>query len=74
MKNKRLPKYSLFTLTEFKEKVGIPLVLVKKLINLGIIEAEKAMDGTLRIAASEIVKAKEFLKSPYRKTLLFIKT
>lgn len=67
-------KHRFFTLSQFKEKIGIPLVLVKKLITLGIIESEKAVDGTIKIAASEIIKAEEFLKNPYRKTLLFIKT
>jgi len=67
-------KHQFFTLSQFKEKVGIPLVLVKKLITLGIIESEKAVDGTIKIAASEIIKAEKFLKNPYRKTLLFIKT
>ncbi|MGB9680823.1 MAG: NRAMP family divalent metal transporter, partial [Minisyncoccia bacterium] len=62
------------TLSEFRKKIGIPLFLIKKLINLGIIEGERALDGTMRIASSEVVKAKEFLKSPRRKIILFIKT
>lgn len=68
-----LKRSRLLTLSEFKKVLDIPLFLVKKLISLGVIESEKAVDGTLRIAVSEIEKARQFLKSPYRKTILFIK-
>ena len=66
-------KRKLFTISEFRHEVGIPLVLAKKLIIWGFVKAGKTVDGTLVIASSDVEKTKSFLKSPYRKTTLFIK-
>lgn len=63
----------LLTLSEFRRELGIPLVIVKKLIMLGEITAVKAIDGTLRIASSEISIAKNIIASPFKKTYLFIR-
>lgn len=61
------------TLSEFRREVGIPLILAKKLITWGEIETIKAVDGTFRIAASEVVEVKELIKNPITRTKLFLK-
>ncbi|HAT73580.1 MAG: NRAMP family Mn2+/Fe2+ transporter [Candidatus Moranbacteria bacterium GW2011_GWF2_36_839] len=62
-----------FTLSEFRHEVGIPLVLAKKLIVWGEIEAEHAVDGTLRIAQTEAIKIAEIIKNPWKKTYYFFR-
>lgn len=64
---------TLLTLSEFRRELGIPLVLAKKLIIWGEIEAVKAMDGTLRIAAGEVAAARMLIGTPLKKTYLFIR-
>jgi len=68
-----LSKEKFFTLSEFRHEVGIPLVLAKKLVIWGVIGAEKAVDGTLRIAASEVVKVVELFEKPWVKAYYFIR-
>ena len=63
----------LLTLSEFRRELGIPLVLAKRLIVWGEVEAVKAIDGTLRIAAPEVAIAKKFIGTPLNKSRLFIK-
>jgi NRAMP (natural resistance-associated macrophage protein)-like metal ion transporter len=63
----------LLTISEFRREVGIPLVLAKKLVVLGEIEFIRALDGTIRIAESEILKAKELLKNPRKKFSYFVR-
>ncbi|MFA6047713.1 MAG: divalent metal cation transporter [Parcubacteria group bacterium] len=63
-----------FTLHEFKREVGLPLAVAKKLAISGEIKAERAMDGTIRIAGSEIAVVKEILKNPWKKFRIFTKT
>ena len=62
-----------FTLSEFRREVGISLVLAKKLLIWGEVEAEKAVDGTFHIAESEVLKIKEDLKNPRKKIKYFIR-
>jgi len=62
-----------FTLSEFRHEVGIPLVLAKKLILWGEIEAERAMDGTLQIAQTEVIKIANIIKNPWKKTYYFFR-
>jgi NRAMP (natural resistance-associated macrophage protein)-like metal ion transporter len=64
----------LFTLSEFRRELNIPLVVAKKLILLGEVEAIKTIDGTLAIAESEVESAKELIKNPWGKLKIFIKT
>lgn len=71
--NEKNNRQKLFTISEFRRQVGIPLVLAKKLIVWGVVKGQRTVDGTLRIAGSEVLKAQEFVKSPYRKTILFIR-
>lgn len=63
----------LFTLSEFRREAGIPLILARKLIVWGEIEAHKAVDGTLHIAEKEVLNIKETLKNPRKKARLFFK-
>jgi NRAMP (natural resistance-associated macrophage protein)-like metal ion transporter len=66
-------KRKLFTLSEFRREAGIPLVLARKLIIWGEVEAEKAIDGTLRITESEVHKTVAILKNPWQKFRYFLK-
>jgi NRAMP (natural resistance-associated macrophage protein)-like metal ion transporter len=63
----------LFTLSEFRREAGISLLLARKLILWGEVEAEKAIDGTLRITESEVHKTIAILKNPWQKFRYFIK-
>ncbi len=63
----------LLSLSEFRRELGIPLILVKRLIVWGEIESVRALDGTLKVATSEIEVAKKLLGTPYKKARLFLK-
>jgi NRAMP (natural resistance-associated macrophage protein)-like metal ion transporter len=63
----------MLTLSEFRRELGIPLVLAKKLIVWGEVEAVKAIDGTLRIAAPEVAVAKILIGNPLKKSYLFVR-
>jgi len=67
------PGGNLLTLSEFRRELGIPLVLAKKLIIWGEIEAVKAIDGTIRIAVSEVAIAKSLITTPGKKLYLFVR-
>lgn len=64
---------NLLTLSEFRRELGIPLILLKKLIIWGEIEATKTVDGTLQIAKSEIAVARGIIGNPIKKTYLFVR-
>ncbi len=66
-------KEKIYTIEEFHEEIGLPLVVAKKLIIWGEVGAVKAMDGTFRIAESEVLKIKELVKHPWIKTKFFFK-
>lgn len=72
IQNKNTEK-KLFTLSEFRHEVGIPLILAKKLVIWGVIETEKAVDGTLRIAGPEVKKAIILIEKPWIKAYYFIR-
>jgi NRAMP (natural resistance-associated macrophage protein)-like metal ion transporter len=72
-KDQSLNKQKFFTLSEFRHEVGIPLVLARKLILWGEVEAEKAIDGTLRVARSEVLVAKNLIATPWQKALYFFR-
>lgn len=73
MKNKIHPKTKLHTLSEFRREAGIPLVLAKKLVFWGEVEAVKLVDGTLRIAESEVLKTKQLLADRWTKARFFLR-
>lgn len=72
MENKK-QKEKIYTIEEFHEEIGLPLVVAKKLIIWGEVGAMKAMDGTFQIAESEVLKIKELVKHPWMKTKFFFK-
>lgn len=63
----------LLTLSEFRRELGIPLILAKKLVIWGEVEAVKAVDGTLLIAISELLVAKKLIENPITRIKLFVK-
>lgn len=71
--NSAVPSGKLFTISEFRRELGIPLILAKKMIVWGEVEAEKAIDGTLRITGKELLEAKELLMHPRQKAALFFR-
>lgn len=71
IENKNTQK--LLTISEFRRELGIPLILAKKLIVWGEVEAVKAIDGTVHIAESEIEAVEKLLANPWKKTHLFVK-
>lgn len=60
------------TISEFRREVGIPLVVAKKLLIHGEVEAERT-DGTIHIAEAEVLRIKEAFKNPRKKYRYFIK-
>jgi len=62
-----------YSLSEFRHEVGIPLILARKLIVWGLVEAQRAADGTLKIAESEVIETIDYFKNPWVKTKLFIR-
>ncbi|NTU66497.1 MAG: divalent metal cation transporter [Candidatus Moranbacteria bacterium] len=69
--NNQQPKT--LTLSEFRHEVGIPLLLARKLVLWGEIGAVKAMDGTIRIAETEVAVAKRLMTTPWKKAALFVR-
>ena len=67
-------KEKVFTISEFRREVGIPLIVAKKLIVWGEIRAEKSLDGTIQIAEAEVLKIKKALKNPRKKIFLFFRS
>lgn len=61
------------TLSEFRHKLGIPLILAKKLVIWGEVEAVRAVDGTIRIASTEVSKAVALLERPWIKGYYFVR-
>ncbi len=72
MKDKLKGKF--LTLSEFRQKVGVPLVWAKHLAIRGEVKAIRAKDGSIRIAESEAVRIKKIVKHPLGKVSLFLKT
>lgn len=72
-KNKSVTQEKLLTLSEFRRELGIPLILAKRLIIWGEVKAVHALDGTYRIASSEVAVAKKIIGNPFNKTRLFVK-
>jgi NRAMP (natural resistance-associated macrophage protein)-like metal ion transporter len=62
------------TISEFRRSLGIPLVLARKMIVWGIVEASTAADGTLRITVDELEETRAFLKHPWTKTRLYFRS
>lgn len=66
-------KEKLFTLSEFRHELGIPLLLARKLVLWGKVGATKAVDGTVRITEAEAAAAKRLVATPWKKAALFVR-
>jgi len=64
----------LFSISEFRHELGIPLVLARKLIVWGLVKAVNTADGTIRITATELEATRDFLKSPWTRTKLYLRS
>lgn len=62
------------SISEFRHLVGLPLVVVKKLVIRGEIKASRTPEGKIKIHQSEIEKIEEKLKNPRKKFKIFLKT
>ncbi|MFA5926344.1 MAG: divalent metal cation transporter [Parcubacteria group bacterium] len=71
--NSRVKKGKLHTVSEFRREAGIPLVIAKKMIVWGEVEAVKLVDGTLRITEADVVKVKNLVRNPRKKFALYVK-
>jgi NRAMP (natural resistance-associated macrophage protein)-like metal ion transporter len=67
-------KEKLFTLSEAKKEAGLSLVVMRKLVVMGEVEAQKAFDGTIRITESDVLRIKEIAKHPWGRARIFLKT
>ncbi|MDR3559225.1 MAG: Nramp family divalent metal transporter [Candidatus Pacebacteria bacterium] len=66
-------KENFFTLSQMRRELDIPLIVAKKLIVTGQVRAIRTVDGTLRVAESEILGVKELIEHPWEKTKLFFR-
>lgn len=75
MKNKSVKpsEEKLLTLSEFRHRVGIPLILAKKMVIWGEVEAIKTVDGTVRIATTEASKVIKLIEKPWIKFYYFMR-
>ena len=76
MENKtveKMPSGKFFTLSEFRQRAGIPLVMAKKLVMLGKVKAVRALDGTWLIAETEVVKVTGLIRNPWQRAYLFFR-
>ena len=64
----------LFTLSEFRHELGIPLNLAKKLVVWGLVEAVKTADGTIAVTEAGLLKGREVLKNPWKRGYLYFKS
>ncbi len=63
----------LYSLSEFRREAGIPLILAKKLIVWGEVEAVKFADGTARIAEREVIKIKSLFADRWTRVRYFFR-
>ncbi|KKP69035.1 MAG: NRAMP family Mn2+/Fe2+ transporter [Candidatus Moranbacteria bacterium GW2011_GWE1_35_17] len=76
MKNKKVDNLSgekFFTLSEFRHKAGIPLILAKKLISWREIEAIRDEEGIIRVAESEVFRFIKLIEKPWIKGYYFFR-
>ncbi len=63
-----------FSISEFRRRAGIPLVVARKLIVWGEVRAIKTIDGTVQVAETEVIRVAELVKNPRVKFRLFLRT
>lgn len=61
------------TISEFRHKVGLPLVVVKKLAFRGEIKAVRNQEGKVMIDAREVERLKKHTRHPWKKFKLLLK-
>ena len=62
-----------FTLSEFRHKAGIPLILAKKLIVWREIKAVIDEEGIIKVAESEVLRFVELMERPWLKAYYFFR-
>lgn len=62
-----------FTLSELRRELGIPLIILKKLITLGSIGVVTIVGGTIHITEEELLRVKNLLANRYQRARLFMK-
>ncbi len=67
------PPSKMLTISEFRHKAGISLILAKKLIIYGEVKAVRALDGTIHIAETEVVYIRNLLANPWKKAYYFFR-
>lgn len=68
-----LSKEKFFTLSEFRHKAGIPLILAKKLISWKEVKAVRDEEGIIRVAESEVVRFIKILEKPWIRGYYFFR-
>jgi NRAMP (natural resistance-associated macrophage protein)-like metal ion transporter len=63
-----------FAVSELRRELGLPLVVIRRLIIWGELAVTKTIDGTLQVSESEIIRVKELIKNPWTKSRLFLRT
>lgn len=62
-----------FTISEARRETGLPLVVIRKLVALGELEAQRAIDGTIHVAKTDVLATKEIIKHPWKKAKIFFR-
>lgn len=66
-------KEKFFTLSEFRHKAGIPLVLAKKLISIREVVAVKNEEGLIVVAESEVARFIKLMEKPWIRGYYFFR-
>lgn len=61
-----------FTITQLHHELGIPLVILKKLIILGEIGVVKVVGGTIQITETELLRVKSLVGNSWNRSRLFL--
>lgn len=61
------------TISEFRRALKLPLVIVRRMISWGMVEAFVAVDGTLRISGNEVERIRIFMHNPWNRTKVFFR-
>jgi NRAMP (natural resistance-associated macrophage protein)-like metal ion transporter len=61
-----------FTLTELRRELGIPVVILHKLILLGEIGVVRVIGGGLQIGEAELLRVKGLIRNPWTRAKLFV--
>lgn len=72
-KNQEELKTKIFTFAELRRELGLPLVVLKKLIVLGEIGTVKVVGGTIHITETELLRARSLVGNSWKKGRLFLR-